>query len=151
MNIKQQIERDLKQAMLSGDKTLTNTLRVVKSAILNLEVAQNVRETGLSDEDAVQLLVKEAKKRQESADLYVQGGNQERAEAELAEKAVIGHYLPEQMSDEALVGVIDEIIAGSNVTGLQAMGQVIGQVKQKVGSSAEGSRIARLVKERLAS
>jgi uncharacterized protein len=91
MTIKEQIDRDLKAAMLGGDKVLTTTLRGLKSAILYAEVASNQREAGLPDNEIVNLLGKEAKKRQESADLYRQGGNNEKAEAELAEKSVICH------------------------------------------------------------
>jgi uncharacterized protein YqeY len=116
---------------------------------LYAEVAKGSRDTGLPDDEIIVLLSKEAKKRQESADLYVQGGNNERAEAELTEKKVIEAYLPQQISDEALGAAIDEAIAAINATGPQAMGQVIGAVKQKLGATADGSRIAHMVKERL--
>jgi uncharacterized protein YqeY len=72
---KQQIDADLKTAMLAGDKTLVTTLRGLKSAILYVEVAENAREKGLPEDAVVAILQKEAKKRQESADLYLQGGN----------------------------------------------------------------------------
>lgn len=75
--LKQKIEQDIKTAMLAGDKTLVMTLRGLKSAILYIEVAQGIRDTGLPDAEVIDLLAKEAKKRQESADLYKQGGNQE--------------------------------------------------------------------------
>ncbi len=146
MALKQQIDQDLKQAMLSGDKELTTTLRGIKSAILSMEIEKGKREDGLSEEELTSLLQKEAKKRQESADLYAQGGNTEKQQAELAEKRVIENYLPAQMSEEELTKVIDEVIAQ---TGAAGMGQVIGAVKQKVGAQADGATIARLVKESL--
>ncbi len=86
MGLKQQIDADLKTAMLAGDKVLVTTLRGLKSVILNVEVAEGSRETGLADDKIISLLQKEAKKRQESADLYLQGGSVERQQAELAEK-----------------------------------------------------------------
>jgi uncharacterized protein len=147
--LKQRIDQDLKTALLAGDKVLATTLRGLKSVILYAEVAKGEREQGLPDDEIVALLSKEAKKRQESADLYKQGGNEEKAAAELTEKAVIEKYLPAQLSDEELGKVIDEVIAATGGTGPQAMGQVIGGVKQKVGASADGSRIALMVKERL--
>jgi len=147
--LKNRIDQDLKQALLAGDKVLATTLRGLKSVILNAEISKGVREEGLPDDEIITLFSKEAKKRQESADLYQQGGNTEKADAELAEKKVIEAYLPQQLSDEELGAIIDEIIAGQNAAGPQAMGQVIGAVKQKVGAQADGSRIARLVKERL--
>lgn len=147
--LKARIDQDLKAALLAGDKVLATTLRSLKSAILYAEVAQGSRDQGLSDEDVVALLAKEAKKRQESADLYKQGGNDEKAEAELAEKKVIEGYLPQQLSDDELLGAIDAAMKDLGVSGPSAMGQVIGAVKQKVGGQADGARIAKLVKERL--
>lgn len=148
-SIKQQIEADIKTAMLAGDKTRVTTLRSLKSAILYAEVAQGSRETGLSDPEVIDILSKESKKRQESADLYRQGRDEVRAAAELAEKEVISTYLPKQLTDDELVLLINEAIATTGATGPQAMGQVIGYVKAKVGAAAEGSRIAGAVKERL--
>lgn len=146
MTIKEQIETDIKQAMLSGDSTLTTTLRTLKSVALNLEVANGTREQGLGDTEFIDLLTKEAKKRQESADMYKQGGRNELAEAELAEKAVIEKYLPAQLSDEALADVVSQVIDELGVSGPQAMGQVIGEVKKRTAGQADGGRIAALVK-----
>lgn len=149
MTIPEQLNQDLKQAMLAGDKVLATTLRGLKSVILYEEVAKGERDNGLQDDAIITLLTKEAKKRQESADLYIQGGNQEKAEAELAEKQVIEKYLPEQMSEEELVSIIDEAIKSTGATNMQQMGQVVGAVKAKAGAGADGSKIAQLVKERL--
>lgn len=149
MNLKQRIDSDIKSAMLAGEKTLVTTLRGLKAAILNAEVAEGSRDEGLADDKVVALLQKEAKRRQESADLYRQGGNAEKAEAELAEKLVIEKYLPAQISEDELSGLIDEVIAASGASSMQQMGQVIGAVKQKAGASADGAVIARLVKEKL--
>lgn len=147
--LKDRIDQDLKKALLAGDKVLATTLRGLKSVILYAEVAKGVREQGLPDDEIIQLFTKEAKKRQESADLYTQGGNAEKAGAELAEKKVIEAYLPQQLSDDELAVAIDAAIAETGAQGPQAMGQVIGAVKQKVGATADGSRIAQMVKERL--
>jgi uncharacterized protein len=149
MNIKQQIDQDLKAAMLGGDKTLTTTLRGLKSALLYAEVAAGKRDSGLDAPVIIDILSKEAKKRQESADLYRQGGNDERAEAELAEKQVIERYLPAQLSDEELMSLVDQAISELDASGPQAMGQVIGKVKAATRGQADGARIATIVKERL--
>ncbi|MEK7153788.1 MAG: GatB/YqeY domain-containing protein [Patescibacteria group bacterium] len=147
--LKQRIEQDLKKALLAGDKERVMTLRSLKSVVLYAEVAEGVRDTGLGDEAMVALFSKEAKKRQESADLYVRGGSGDRAAAELAEKAIIEEYLPKQLSDEELGQLIDTAITELGVSGSQAIGQVIGLVKQKTAGQADGGRIARIVKERL--
>src|SRR4051812_895118 len=109
--MQEQIERDLKTALLAGDKTTAETLRGLKSAILNELISQNARDTGLTDEQIQKILSKESKKRQEAADLYKQGGSEPRAQAELAEKAIIDGYLPEQMSEEQVAKIVDQQIA----------------------------------------
>ena len=147
--LKQRLDQDLKKALLAGDKVLATTIRGLKSVILYAEVAKGTRDTGLSDEDIVTLLSKEAKKRQESADLYQRGGNQEKAAAELAEKKAIEKYLPEQISKEELHKLIETAVTELGVTSMQGMGQVIAAVKAKAGAGADGALIAQMVKERL--
>lgn len=147
--LKARIDQDLKTALLAGDKVLATTLRGLKSAILYAEVAKGTRDQGLGDDEIISLLSKEAKKRQESADLYKQGGNEEKAAAELSEKKAIEVYLPAQLSDDELSKIVDEAIAESGVSGPSAMGQIIGSVKQKTAGQADGSRISQLVKQRL--
>jgi uncharacterized protein YqeY len=134
---------------LAGDSLRLETLRGLKSVILYAEVAAGKREEGLSDDEILALFSKEAKKRQESAELYVQGGAQEKADKELAEKAIIEAYLPAQLSEAELAAIIDEVLNEVKPAGLQQMGQVIGQVKSQVGNTADGSLIAKLVKEKL--
>jgi uncharacterized protein YqeY len=147
--LKQQIEQDLKTALLGGDKDRATVLRGLKSAMLYVEVAKGSREEGLSDAEIIEVLSKEAKKRQESASLYKKGGREDLAATELAEEEIIRKYLPKQLSDEELAAIVDEAIESLQVSGPQAMGQVIGLVKQKAGASADGGRIAAIVKDRL--
>jgi uncharacterized protein len=103
----------------------------------------------LSYDVFVPLLAKESKKRQESADLYVQGGNQEKATAELTEKKLIESYLPAAPTEDELSKLIDEVLSQSPNRDPRAMGQMIGQVKAKAGPTADGALIARLVKDKL--
>lgn len=147
--LKTQIDQDLKSALLAGDKDLATTLRGIKSVILYAEVAKGARDEGLGDDEIIALLTKEAKKRQESADLYKKGGNEDRATAELREKDVIEKYLPAQLSDDELKVLVDASVAELGVSSAQGMGQVIAAVKSKAGAAADGARIAALVKERL--
>ncbi len=147
--IKQQLTDDVKIAMLAGDKLRLETLRGLKSVILYAEVAAGKRDVGLMDEEILALLAKEAKKRQESADLYEKGGSPDRAQKEITEKKIIEGYLPAQMTEAELAGIIDKHIAEQKVSGVQAMGQIIGAVKKQVGSAGNGAVIARLVKEKL--
>ena len=145
----EQLERDLKTALLAGDKPKAETLRGVKSALLNEMISQGARDSGLSDEQVQKILARESKKRQEAADLYKRGGSQERADAELAEKAIIDAYLPEQMSEEEIAKIVDEEIAKAGQVSLQDMGRIIGAVRDRTAGQADGSLIARLVKEKL--
>ncbi len=149
MSIKDKIEQDIKQAMLGGDKTLTETLRGLKNAIVNVEIAKGQRESGISDPEVIEVLGKEAKKRQESADLYRRGGNEARATAELAEKSVIEKYLPAQLDEATVKEVVDSVVQELGASSIQQMGQVIGQVRERTKGQADGAVIARLVKEKL--
>jgi uncharacterized protein YqeY len=147
--MQEQIEKDLKQAMLAGDKAKAETLRGIKSALLNESISLGARDSGLTDDQVQKILAKESKKRQEAADLYKQGGSEERASAELAEKAIIDGYLPEQLGEDEISKLADEAIAATGAAGLPDMGKVIGAVKAQAGGSADGAVIARIVKEKL--
>jgi len=149
MALKGRIDADLKTAMLARDAFLTEVLRGLKSAILYQEVALKNRDPGLDDAQIQELFAKEAKKRDESAELFDRGGNHKSADKERREKVVIQQYLPVQLSGADLAKDVDEEIAATAAAGPQAMGQVIGKVRARVGTSAEGVAIARLVKEKL--
>src|SRR5438270_12084079 len=99
------LEQDLKTALLAKDSQKVTTLRGLKSALLNVKIAEGKRDSGLTDEEIEKVLAKESKKRQESADLYKQGGDETRATAELEEKAIIDAYLPEQMSETEVAAI----------------------------------------------
>ncbi|HET9174684.1 MAG TPA: GatB/YqeY domain-containing protein [Candidatus Saccharimonadales bacterium] len=149
MHTEQLIDQDLKAALLSGNKPVAETLRGLKAALLSVKIEQGKRETGLTDDDVIAVLSKEAKKRQESADLFAQGGNNEKANAERAEKELIEKYLPAQLTEEEIEALVDGVIETTSATGPQMLGQVIGTVKAKVGASADGALIARIAKQRL--
>lgn len=147
--LKQQIDADLKTAMLAGDKAKVSTLRSLKSAILYVEVAQNARENGLDDEAVLQVLAKEAKKRQESIEMYQQAGETERANFEIAEKVIIDGYLPAQISDEELAQMIDTALEEAGSDTKRTMGELIGQIKAEAKGRADGQRIAQMVIQRM--
>lgn len=148
--LKDQIDRDLKTALLAGNTTEVSVLRALKSAIMYVEVAQGVKGgAGLKDDEILAVLSKEAKKRQESADLFAKGGKQDRADAELQEKVIIERYLPEALSEEEIRQLIDEAVQQIGEVSPQTMGQIIGRVKQVSHGAADGATVARLVKERM--
>jgi len=149
MSVKEQIEKDLKTALLARDADRVSVLRGLKSVILDAEISEGVRGTGLSDDAVTALMQKQAKQRQESADVYTNAGDSARAEKELAEKQVIELYLPEQLSEDEVAILVDETIAELGADSQQAMGRVIGAVKAKAKGAADGAVIARIAKERL--
>jgi len=146
MNIKKLIEDDLKKSLIGGDKETASTLKVIKSAILDVEIAKNKRDSGLDENETIDLLQKEVKKRQDTAEIYSKAGDSLRQEQELKEIQIIKKYLPEQMSEDEIRAIITEITGGVKIQQKQ-MGQIIGQVKQKTAGKADGSVIASLVKE----
>lgn len=149
MALKDTIQDDMKAALLGGDRFVGDTLRNLKAAILNEEVAQGKRDEGLSDEDIEKIITKEVKKRNESAAIYDQNGRSELAESEKREAEVFLKYLPKQLNEEEIRAIVTAKIAELGVSGPGAMGQVIGAVKQQVGNTADGALVARIVKETL--
>jgi uncharacterized protein YqeY len=149
MALKQRITDDLKAALLGGDRFATQTLRGLKAAILNEEVAQSKRDEGLSDPEIEKIVAKEVKKRNEAAALYDQNMRQDSAADERREAEIIGVYLPQQLTEAELKTVVDAKVAELGATDAKMMGQVIGAVKKEVGTTADGAIVARLVKEAL--
>lgn len=149
MPLKDDISADLKTAMLARDEFVTTTLRGLKAAILNEEVAKGLRDEGLDDDAIEQLIARESKKRDEAAKLFEQGGNQASADKERAEKELLAKYLPAQLSEAEVSAMVDEAVADIKPEGMKDMGRVIGAVKAKAGNAADGALVARLVKEKL--
>jgi uncharacterized protein len=148
--LEQRLEQDIKAALLAGDSVKVTTLRGLKSALLSAKVTDGTRGDTMPDEQVIAIFSKEAKKRQESVDMYIQGGNQPMADAEAAEKALIETYLPAQLDEDAIKAVIEDVVTQTGAADMSQMGATIGAVKAKTAGAADGAVIARLVKERLA-
>lgn len=149
MTLKERINDEMKAALLGGNRFVGETLRNLRAAILDVEVAEGKREAGLSDEEIEKVIAREVKKRNESARLYRENDRPELAEPEEKEAEVLKTYLPEQLDEAAVIALVENKIAELGVSGPQAMGQVIGAVKAQVGNTADGALIARIVKEEL--
>lgn len=149
MALKEQIQAELKAALLSGSRFDADVLRGLKAAILNEEVASGKRDEGLGDEEIEKVVAREVKKRAESIRLYEENNRPELAENERNEIAILEKYLPAQMSEAELEALVDETIASLSEVTMQQMGQVIGAVKAKAGNAADGALIAQLVKAKL--
>jgi uncharacterized protein YqeY len=147
--LKEQLRADLTAAMKARDETKTRTLRMALTSISNEEVSGNSARN-LSEDEVLKILGREAKRRREAATAFAEAGRPEQAAAEHAEEAVIGAYLPAQLSDDELAALVAAAIAETGAAGPAAMGQVMKAVAPKVAGRAEGSRVAALVRSQLA-
>lgn len=151
MRLDEQIEADLKSAMKARDTSRVATLRMALAGIKNLRVSPG-RSGELTDDETVQLLTREAKKRTEAAEAYEQAGRDELAQKERAELEVLQGYLPSQLDDGELARVVDETITevgGGRTLGPGDLGKVMAAVMPKVRGRADGRRVNAVVRERL--
>jgi len=147
MELLDQLESDLAEAMKLRDEVKTTTLRLLKSAMKNYQI-----ELGhdLTMQEALAVLQKEAKKHQDSISQYQNANREDLAKEEQAELEVIKQYLPEQMSREDLEKVVDAVISETGASTAADMGKVIGAVRQKTEGKADGAMIAEIAKSKLA-
>jgi uncharacterized protein YqeY len=147
--LKDRLTQDLKTAMLAKDAGRVSVLRSLKSAITYAEVASGGRGSELDDTAIIEVFTKEAKKRQESADSFASAGREEQAATERAEKAIIEEYLPRELDESELRGLVEAAVAELDDVSPKAMGQVIAAVKSKASGRVDGGLLARITKERL--
>ncbi len=141
----EQINSDIKAAMLARDKVALEALRGVKKEFLEAKTAKG-SDGILHDEQAIKIMQKMVKQRKETAQIYSEQNRPELAEKELAEAEVIEKYLPEQLDATELEKILTEIIAEIGATGPQDMGKVMGIATKKLAGKADGRMIADLVK-----
>ena len=148
-DLKDRLQADLTAAMKSRDELRSATLRMALTAIRTEEVSgKTARE--LSDADVVTVLTREAKKRREAADAFTDAGRADRAEREQAEGEVLAEYLPAQLGDEELAGIVEAAIAETGASGPSGMGQVMKAVTPRTAGRADGGRVAAEVRRQLA-
>ena len=145
MSILERIDSDLKVAMKSSEKIRVSTLRMVKASLKNLEIEKGE----LSDDDVIGVLSTQAKQRRESISEFEKGGRQDLADRERKELAVILGYLPEQLSEEELAGIILENIKETGASSLKDMGRLMKSLMPRVKGRADGKLVSRKVKELL--
>lgn len=146
MNLSDQINADIKSAMLAKEKEKLEALRAIKAALL----LEQTKGTGEVTNDAeIKLLQRMYKQRMESAEIYQQQNRTDLSEPELFQAAIIKKYLPEQLSEEEIRKVIAEVIVSSGASGPADMGKVMGPSMAKLQGKADGKLISALVKELL--
>lgn len=146
MSLLEQIQRKVTESLKSGDRERAASLRVLVS---ELQAAAKDARHELTEDEEVQVLRRERKKRQESAQAFRAGGRQELAAKEEWMLAVIEELMPQQLDEAALIALIDAAIAEVGATSPKEMGKVMRLVMAKGGSQVDGALASRLVKERL--
>ncbi len=149
MGVKERLQSDLTDAIRSRDSLRAATLRMALTAVANEEVAGKQART-LTDDEVVKLLAREAKRRREAAEAFDAADRADLADRERAEGEVLAAYLPAQLDDAELVAIVRSAIAELDVSGPQAMGQVMKAVTPRVAGRAEGGRVAAEVRSQLA-
>jgi uncharacterized protein YqeY len=142
------INKEIKQAMLSKDSVKLASLRAVKSAII---MAQTEKGANDLDESSMQKIIqKQVKQRKDAAQIYIDQSRQDLADDELAQVKILEQYLPTQLDESEIKTVIEEIISSVGATSMADMGKVMGLVNQKLAGKADGKIIAQIVKAKLA-
>ena len=144
----EQVSKDIIAAMKAKDAVRRDALRNVKKVFLEAKTAPGANDE-LSDADAMKILQKLAKQGREAAEIFVQQGRQDLADAELAQVAVYTDYLPKPMSAEELCEAVNAIIAELGVTSVKEMGKVMGVATKKLAGKADGRAVSECVKKLL--
>ncbi len=145
MNLTDQINTDIKNAMLAKDASKLEALRAIKSALLLLKTSPE----GQSEATELKALQKMVKQRKETAEVYIGQGRQELADVEISQAAVIENYLPKQMSEDELKAILQNIITTVGASSPADMGKVMGAATKELSGKADGSVISKIVRELL--
>lgn len=148
MNIKEQLQDDMKSAMRARDKERLAVIRMVNAAIKQREVDD--RDT-LDEAGALAVIEKMVKQRRDAESQYREAGRDELADAEAAEIAVLEHYLPVQLSEAELDAAIERAIADTGAQSMRDMGKVMGQLKSELAGQADMAVVSQRLKARLQS
>jgi uncharacterized protein YqeY len=144
--LRDRIADDMRASMKAREQTRVSTLRMLMAAMKNVQVERGHE---LDDEEALEVVAREAKRRRESMDAFEKGGRAELVAKEGAELAVLESYLPERLSDDELAALVDEAIAETGATSPKEMGQVMKAVMPKLKGRADGAAVSAVVRARL--
>ena len=147
MSLIARLEGELQQAMRERDAERRDALRLILS---NLRAAEKELQRPLHDDEELQVLQRERKKRIEAAEAFRAAGRDEQADAEEAELEVLAEFMPEPLSEEELEEIVDDAIAETGATSLRDLGRVMADVMPQIAGRADGSAVSQLVREKLA-
>ena len=144
------IKEELNIAVKSNDEIARSTLRMLLAAMINKEKEKNYKEDrSLTEEERIDIISSEAKKRREAIIEYEKGNRQDLADKEKAELEVLQKYLPEQLSEEEIRGMVSQIVEETGAETMQDIGKVMGALMPKVKGKADGNLVSKIVKELL--
>jgi uncharacterized protein len=141
------IESELKEATLAREAERRDTLRLILSA---LRGAEKELQRSLKDDEELQVLQRERKRRTEAAEAFRTGGRDEQADKEERELAVLEEFMPEPLSEEEIEEIVDDVIAEVGATSMRDLGRVMADVMPQIAGRADGSSVSQLVREKLA-
>jgi hypothetical protein len=151
MTLHERVDSDLKEAMRAKDTTKVGVLRMLKSALKYAAIAKSGAEADLTDAEAVQVIRKQAKQRQDSIESFEKGGRAELAEKEKEELTILNSYLTQAMSPDELANVVRDTIAEGGATSKAQMGTVMKALHAKLGGRADGKTLSAEVQKQLGS
>lgn len=149
--LKDKIQDDLKSAMIAKDEEKLSTIRMLKSALQYFEIQKGGAGYNATDEDVIEVVGREIKKRKESIELYEKGNRQELADKEKRESEFLQKYLPEQLTDEEVKAIVDNAISQTGASSIQDMGKVMGFIAPLIKGKADGGLVSSIVKSKLIS
>jgi len=146
MTLKETISNDIKTAMKEKNNALRDALRLLSSAMKQIEVDERKE---LSDEDVIKIIQKQVKQRNDAMTQYRDAGREDLYEKEAAEAAIYENYLPKQLSDEELETALRTIISETGAASIKEIGKVMGAASKALGTQADGKRINECAKKLL--
>ena len=145
--LKERLLEDMKVAMREKQTTKKNVIQMVRAAILQVEKDKQIE---LEDDQIIEIIAKESKKRKDSLGDYEKSGRQDLINQIHEEIIILAEYLPQPLSREEIEKIIEEVIVQTQATSMKDMGRVMKAAKEKVGVAADGKIINEIVKEKLA-
>jgi uncharacterized protein YqeY len=143
----EELEADVRDAMRSGDTARRDALRLI---LASLKSAEKDLLRPLSEEEELQVLQRERKKRIEAAEAFRGGGREEQAAMEVAELSVLEEFMPEPLTEEELERIVDDAIAENGATSMRDMGRVMKDVMPQISGRADGAAVSQMLREKLA-
>lgn len=148
--LRDKLADELKAAQKGQNKRRVATLRLINAAIIDRDISLRGKgKDKADDEEVLDILGKMVKQREESSRLYQEGGRQELADQEIAEIAIIREFLPKQLDDDAIAGLVDELIAETGAASLRDMGKVMGLIKERYRGQVDMGKAGGMLKQKL--